>query len=494
MAPPKHLQRYYQDPRVAEQWFAGAWQDPQQWSQWPLQAWHGDRQALAAIATAAVDAAAGDAHSRAQAQALGKDGVLAVVAGQQPAYALGPVYNLLKAAHCIAVAQHLSQQGQPAVPVFWCASDDHDHDEAAGCRIIQRDGRLRALHRPMAPRHCALRRVSAQPGWEELLQALAELPGSALGRSWIHEHAPRQDEDMGAWMCRVMSALSAGSGLVCIEAWRLRPLWGDGIKRALSHWPREALQQRQVQLQAADWPNTLGDLSQAPLFADRADQRQALDPAAAQRLWQEDPSMLSPGAALRPVLQQLALPAAIYCAGPGEITYHAALGPLYPALAAHAPRLIPRLSLGLIPSWVRRGLDAWGLQADDLNLSHPLPEQPLDGEDQRILEIFSQAQAQLAAQENSLDQLRSQRIASARERLQQQAQQLELSLMRAQRQRQQRPALGTLRDYLFPRGGAQDRTLSSAQAIWQWGPGVFAELLQRARQHPLGGNRGWTTL
>ncbi|TVR11576.1 MAG: bacillithiol biosynthesis BshC [Planctomycetota bacterium] len=490
----EHLQGYYQDPAVAQQWFAGPWQDSSQWAQWPLQQWQGDRQALAAIASAAVKAAAGDRQAQAHATALGRDNVIAVLAGQQPAYALGPLYNLLKAAHCIAIAEQLSQQGHPAVPVFWCASDDHDHDEAAGSWLIQGDGRLRSLRRSMSPQHCALHRVAAQPGWQALLEALAQLPGSHLGKDWMQALHPHNDETLGAWMCRALSALSQGTGLVCIEAWRLRPLWQTGIQRALEHWPQQALLQRQQQLQAAGWPTPLGTLEQPPLFADTHHQRKALSPDEAHELWLKNPLSLSPGAALRPVLQQLALPAAIYCAGPGEITYHAALGPLYATMGAHAPRLIPRLSLGLIPPWVQRGLDAWGLHADALQPHLPLPQTNNDASDDAILAIYHEAEARLASQAAVLDPQRHQRVETARQQLRKLRHRLERSLQRAQRQRLRRPSIGSLREQLYPRGAAQDRTLSSSQALYQWGPGIFQDMLQQARQHPLGGNQGWIYL
>jgi len=79
------------------------------------------------------DANAGDALRR-----LAAGRAIAIVTGQQPALGGGPLFTLAKTAHAVAVARHLSATGTPAVPVFWCASEDHDRGEADHADLIAR--------------------------------------------------------------------------------------------------------------------------------------------------------------------------------------------------------------------------------------------------------------------------------------------------------------------------------------------------------------------
>jgi bacillithiol synthase len=62
----------------------------------------------------------------------------------------------------------------------------------------------------------------------------------------------------------------------------------------------------------------------------------------------QDPLAWSPGALLRPIVQDLVLPVAAYVGGFGELAYHAQLGPLRDL--AHAPRtaFVPRISMTLV--------------------------------------------------------------------------------------------------------------------------------------------------
>src|SRR3954453_14529249 len=57
---------------------------------------------------------------------LEKPGTVAVVTGQQVGLLSGPSYTVFKALTAVRVAAHLTEQGTPAVPVFWLATEDHD--------------------------------------------------------------------------------------------------------------------------------------------------------------------------------------------------------------------------------------------------------------------------------------------------------------------------------------------------------------------------------
>ena len=60
---------------------------------------------------------------------LSQPGAVAVVTGQQVGLFSGPAYTIYKALTAAKLAEHLSQRGTPAVPVFWLATEDHDFAE-----------------------------------------------------------------------------------------------------------------------------------------------------------------------------------------------------------------------------------------------------------------------------------------------------------------------------------------------------------------------------
>src|SRR5213075_2360015 len=56
-------------------------------------------------------------------------GAVAIVSGQQVGLFSGPAYSVYKALTAVQIAEELTRDGIPAVPVFWMATEDHDLDE-----------------------------------------------------------------------------------------------------------------------------------------------------------------------------------------------------------------------------------------------------------------------------------------------------------------------------------------------------------------------------
>jgi len=58
-----------------------------------------------------------------------EEGAVAVVSGQQVGMFSGPAYSVYKALTAVQIAEELTRDGIPAVPIFWMATEDHDLDE-----------------------------------------------------------------------------------------------------------------------------------------------------------------------------------------------------------------------------------------------------------------------------------------------------------------------------------------------------------------------------
>lgn len=416
-----------------------------------LAGWTGDRRALATILGAA---------------ALSDPRTVAVVAGQQPAVGGGPLYTLVKCATACAIARRLTAAGQPAAAVFWCASEDHDLGEASHADLVDRSGSIRRVTADLGSGRAALRHRPASSGWAEVLSALAELPGTALGAAFIREQQPHADEGFGAWLCRYLRAIFPG--LAVVEGHRLRGQWVEQARRLTTAWPAAALAALREQRLAEGAADAFGALPQPTWFADRPSGRTALEPAAALALIDSAPEQLSPSAAIRPILQQAALPTLVFVAGPGELAYHRFLAPLYSAAGVPPPIILPRPSVTLIPAWYRRACAAWettpaAIAADILPSDPPV--------DEPALGLLDQAIAKLSGAEPFR--------AGAARRLGRERERLAFGFARLARRAAERPAPATLSRWLKPRDRTrQDRVMSVLQAVWQHGPGLGRILIE----------------
>lgn len=433
------------------------------------------RAGLVELLAAAQQARAAPGAARAATNTLAGN-ALAVVAGQQPALGGGPLLSLVKAGQALALAAALRAHGIAAEAVFWVAGEDHDAGEAGHADLIDDRGQIERVRAPLPQPGAALRHQAAAAGWEVLTRALQARFGASLGTAFWTDLRPQSDEDLSAWCARLLENVFAAHGLIVIEAHHLRPLWTATLARALTAWPSEAL----ARVPAPAHP--LGKLAEPPLFADDPRVRQSLTPAQAIALLDQDPLRISPGAGLRPLLQQAVLPCLAYVAGPGELAYHAQLGPLYPALGLPRPRLVPRRSCSLVSSALARGLRAWGLDPEQLDpaaaptIADPEPASDLAQLD-AALATLTRAEGKVEA-----DADRQRRLATGLRRLQRERDRLAASLARGRRRAAERPAPSALHAALFPRGRAQDRCLSLAQAIWRHGPGLANLLIGDPQQ------------
>jgi uncharacterized protein YllA (UPF0747 family) len=84
--------------------------------------------------------------------------------------------------------------------------------------------------------------------------------------------------------------------------------------------------------------------------------------------WLEStPGRFSPNVLLRPVVESSILPTLAYVGGPAEVSYFAQIGCLFEAHGVEAPLVFPRFSVTLVEGKVRRVLDKFGLEVDDLH-------------------------------------------------------------------------------------------------------------------------------
>ena len=133
---------------------------------------------------------------------LAEAGTVAVVTGQQVGLFCGPAYTIYKALHAARLAEWLTENGIPAVPVFWLATEDHDFAEVNHAWVFDAEHRpvrlavsAQAAGQPVgdvvlnaAPVDELRRALAGLPHAEEVAGLVAEAyrPGCTMGQSFSH--------------------------------------------------------------------------------------------------------------------------------------------------------------------------------------------------------------------------------------------------------------------------------------------------------------------
>jgi uncharacterized protein YllA (UPF0747 family) len=217
------------------------------------------------------------------------------------------------------------------------------------------------------------------------------------------------------------------------------------------------------------------------------------------RRLEADPVPWSPGALLRPLVQDALLPTAAYVGGPAEIAYHAQIAPAYAHFGIPRPALLPRPSLTLVEPQQARALDAERLSLGDLvgdpealvsrwaREAYPDVEAAFARTREAIEREMGFVEETLSGHDPTLRAA----AASARGRALHQVEGLHEKALRALKKRDQGRAerLRRTRDALVPGGSLQERGLGLVGALGRHGRPLLAEVQRRldpfARGHQL---------
>lgn len=268
-----------------------------------------------------------------------------IVTGQQIGAGWTPALSVAKALAALAEARRLGMEA-----VYWMADEDHDRAEVAASVGLDKGRLVRHRFRFDAP-------AGTATGW---------LPwGAAQQREaealWGRLPTPAEPSLRG-------HALSLGEPL-----WNLglqpfsptNPAWRAPIQGELERWRSLDLEAQLLRsaerLEAEGAALPLDPRQQAAWFS--------LDPRTGLRRRMErgdgcpNHHWLSPGAALRPLLQSLLLPVEAAVLGPSERAYWRLAEPLWERVGLKAPRIIPRPSVFVLP----KGCHVRATRLTDLN-------------------------------------------------------------------------------------------------------------------------------
>ncbi|MEE8469537.1 MAG: bacillithiol biosynthesis BshC [Planctomycetota bacterium] len=309
------------------------------------------------------------ARARTSLEVLGNTGTFCVVTGQQPGFLCSPLYSLYKALQACRLAHELSSSwGTPVVPLFWNHADDHDVAEVHHAYLLTRNFDVqKVVLAGLSSGRQPLSRIVLDEE-EQALGATRELLAQMQGgqpqlAEALELFLPRSGEKLPRAFSRAFCALLGEHGLLVMEPDWIRTALSRALADVVSSDPLPALREGSGAEPAID-PETA-----ALVYHVDQDGRRALraggegfrydgeagsrSPAELAAEIVQDTPAWSPGALLRPLVQDAALPVCAYVGGYGELGYHAQLGPLRDALGLPRTPFVPRISITLVDPELR---------------------------------------------------------------------------------------------------------------------------------------------
>ena len=457
-----------------------------------------------ARALAVANRAYGNPNADRLAERLADPAVRVVVSGQQPGLLGGPLYSLAKMVAVSRWAAALEAAGQPAVAVFWVATEDHDWAEVSTATVLGAEGPktfdLGPDPEPLTP--VGMRTLG--PGVEEALRGMAEaVPGDRYAE-WVRTLGRwyRPDARFGEAFCRLMAHLLGERCPLLLDA--MLP----ALKAAERPWLRRLVERRQeleaaqarrdAEVEARGYHLQVSPQRGAsPLFLFRHGARRRIEwregeafalrggqdgSGTVQELLEtieENPGVVSPGVLARPAIQDAVLGTAIQVVGPGELAYmaqaavthevlgveptHVALRPQTLVLEARQVERLEELGLPLgVLLGDRGGLDRWLAERNGGDLVTPVRRRmeealaelrdPAVAADPGLERPFEKTREQIL---RALDLFGEKAVAAA-------ARKNEVVNRRVQQ----------VRDACMPAGKLQERIVASAHYPGKYGPGL----------------------
>jgi len=315
-----------------------------------------------ARALATANAAYGHPRAEELAAKLADPATRVVVTGQQPGVYGGPLLTLSKMAATVLWAEAIEAAGEPAVAVFWVATEDHDWAEATTAALLAPDG-LRELDlgddpSPLLP--LGMRTLG------EGIVAMAERMGEVVGGDEAGERLQaaggwyRSDARLGEAFCRLSAHFLGERAPLFLDSMLAevkqleRPFMErlverrDELDEALAAADRE-VEERGYPLQVTPQPGL------SPLFLLRGGERRRIEwrgddryglrgvddfeapVEQLRRTLAENPAVVSPGVLARPAIQDALLGTTLQVMGPSELSYMAQARAVYPLLGIDAP-------------------------------------------------------------------------------------------------------------------------------------------------------------
>jgi bacillithiol biosynthesis cysteine-adding enzyme BshC len=214
---------------------------------------------------------------------------------------------------------------------------------------------------------------------------------------------------------------------------------------------------------------------------------------------ERSPAQFSPNVLLRPIVQDTLFPTACYVAGPSEMAYLGQLRTVYAAFGIPMPLIYARATATVIDSAAARFLRRYEVRLEDLQpqdesaLNRVLQSQLPQSVEQAMREAGEAVQRSMTRVAEALPALDPTLAGAARTtlgRMEHDLRGLQSKVIQAAKRRDEtlRRQFTRVQSQIFPLGHPQERTLSVAYFLNQYGPHLVDRLLEEL---PLGMGNHW---
>lgn len=439
--------------------------------------------------------------------ALAAPGTACVVTGQQPGLLGGPLYSLYKALHAVRLARSLSQRWErPVVPVFWNHGDDHDVAEVHHAWLVNENLDLQKLALAgLSSGRMPVSRIRFGP--DHKLPALHETLKQALARAphvdeALEIFAPREGETFASAFTRTMTRLLGHLGLVVLEPDWIREQMSRELQRIVRLPLETALAEGERAVRALGLEPVIASRESALVYRVDSRGRHALrlggdgyryDGEEGSRTSSElaaeivqSPLDWSPGALLRPLVQDSVLPSVAYLGGWGELGYLAQLGSAREVAAVATTAAVPRWSATLVDPDTDEALAQLGVSVESVVRGRGVglasaDEEPAPPVVRELRDIAERAAKDLVARREALAELdrglaahlprTADQIRSLIDKLCEKAERVD-----ANRRGRGKRLVRRVANTLVPRGEPQERVLGALPYVARYGRAWIDEL------------------
>lgn len=437
---------------------------------------------------------------------------VAVLTGQQTGLFTGPLYSIYKALSAIRMAECLNERGIRAVPVFWMATEDHDLEEVSEAFAIGSDGKLIEvkLDADVADAGKPVGSISFGSTINDAVRLFIDsLPSTEftedlridLSDQW------KPGSGFGTAFGTMLNQLLGKFGLIVADPMDAKikrlasPIYAQAIESGLS--VVNALVDRSSDLASAGYePQVLVEKDYFPLFYHTGEGRRTALRRTSDGFLQikgekekfsieelatiarTDPSRLSPGVMLRPVVQDYLFPTICYFGGGAEIAYFAQNSEVYRVLDRPVTPILHRQSFTIVEARHTRTLEKYGLDLSDFfaGEAEVLPLLVDKFVDPKTAAAFDESEKRIVAELDRLDQALSQidvtlaaNLATRRRKIAYHLGSLrkKYQLRRAEKDETIGRRVKAAFAALLPNGNLQERTLNVVSFLDRFGPGFI---------------------
>lgn len=426
---------------------------------------------------------------------LAQPDTVAVVTGQQVGLYGGPCYTIYKALTAVSIARQMTESGQPAVPVFWIATEDHDFAEidhtwtfnkqlhpikvtASGKPLPQQPvGEVAMIDVPNAELRSA---ITDFPFGDEVMALVdaAYRPGGTFGEAFqllirriLGDYEVLFIDPMDEVVRHIAAPFLRDAALKATEL-KTRVIERNGELV-------EAGYHAQVHFEGKD----------ASLFFELQGDRRVPLKSRNPATLADAAETLSPNALLRPVMQDYLLPTAVMVGGPAEIAYLAQSAVLYDELLGRQPIAVPRSAFTLFDSRAAKLMDRYRLTLpevldDEASFREKAATRLVPPTVQREFESAARqtdaALSRLGTALNTFDPTLTAALDKSRKKIEYQLEKTSRKIAREtlRRRKQESEDVTYLTNAIYPHRHLQERFYSMIPFLAQHGPDLIGRIYE----------------